>query len=413
MYLCLYNPSELGLVLSNNDLATSRSIPGALVGPLVKEGAAIRPNANGTIFYAAVNGSLSIGHADKTVPVVSLAPAGFEPVGDDAEVRDNLIVALRDFLEAAKNNAAVAAKGLYQRIGDLGTPYRRRQLTVTARLPIKPSPPASVTVDLSRYGGAPDTPLYDDGQHDDGAAGDGVYGLTFCFQPATFNYSRDDWRPNYPGQIPLGVTAIFADGSRQGAVGVVDVYPRLKNYYFWAYMWDSPAQTFKNIKVEKEGDVTVEPVGNPETFKFKRSICALRIESHRGPWSVLVPVPYMKDNFTSYQALSFWIKAANGQTPKNVYVQLRDVPSLAAPVTTGRVPVSGGMREGGIGADYRRVILPFSQLLGKNNPPLQTQRIGRLIISGDGETPVTLFINDIQILAPGEEPNPSDLPPTP
>ncbi len=412
--LCLYNPSKLGLVLSKNNLAGSQTVPGVPVGPLIKEGSFICPNANGTVFYAVINNQLSIGRVDETVPVVSITPAVVESSRDDSEVLNNLEVVLREFNRATQISAATESKNLYQHIGDLAAPYRRLQLTITARLPLKPSPPTSVTVDLSRYGGVPDSPLFDDGRHDDGAAGDGVYGLTFCFQPMIFApYRRNDWRPDYPGQIPLGVTAVFADGHRQGAVGVVGVYPRLKSYYFWWYGWNDPEKEAKNIHLDTQGAVTVKALPNPPGYKFKRSAYTLCLEAQSGTWSATMAVPYMMDNFSSHQAISFWIKAANGQPPKGLYIQLQDKPGLAAPVTTERFPVSSGIHEGGISTDYRRAILNFKDLLGKNDPPLETDRVGKIIICGEGDAPSTLYINDFQILSWSQESNPSDQPPSP
>lgn len=413
--LCLYSPAQLGLVLSTNDLATVQAVPGALVSPLIKEGAAIRPNANGTVFYAAINGTLAIGRVAADVPVVSLAPVVFTPIHDDVDALNNLVVPFRDFELAAKTSAAAAARELYRWAGNFGDLYRRQQLTITARLPLQPAPPVAVTVDLSRFDGAPDTPLFDDGRHDDGAAGDGVYGLAFCFQPTTHHRAQDDWRPDVPGRVPLGVVATFADGHRQGAVGVLGIYPPVKSFYLWDGWW-TPEGVTEGVTaaVKKESNVPAVAVQNPDEFKHKRSVCALRIETQGQPWSVLLPIPCCgKDDFTSYRGISFWIKAPKGPPPQDVYLQLRDVPVLAEPVTTERVSVRTGMRAGSIGADYRRVVLPFSRLLGKNDPPLQTRRIGRIIISGAATAPATLFINDLQILAPGEEKNPADEPPPP
>ncbi len=152
------------------------------ISSLVKEGAMLRPNTNGTVFYNVVNASLSIGRVPDDVPIVELNPPTVELNAKDAKNWKNLAASFQKF-SRDKGNTVAAAKALKLETGDLDALYRSRQLTVTARLPLKPTPPVSVTVDLSRYGGAPNTPLLDDGKHDDGAAGDGVYGTTFAFLP--------------------------------------------------------------------------------------------------------------------------------------------------------------------------------------------------------------------------------------
>ena len=226
--LLLYDPSNLGLVVSSDDLASVHTASdGLLVSALVKEGAVIRPNANGTVFYAVANASLSIGRVPEEVPVVDLKPALFAlaPRAESEPAWKELGDAFDKF-SRAEGSTVAAAKALCQSVGDLQGVYHRCQLTVTARLPLKPSPPVSVTVDLSRFGGTPDTPLFDDGQHNDGAAGDGIYGGTFAFLPEMHPPAADEWRSSWPGRVALGVSATFADGRHEGAVGVVAVFAR-------------------------------------------------------------------------------------------------------------------------------------------------------------------------------------------
>ncbi|MDD5351128.1 MAG: hypothetical protein PHQ12_13035, partial [Chthoniobacteraceae bacterium] len=392
--LCFYDPSRLGLVFSDDELATSQTCRGPLVSSLVKEGAFVRPNANGTVFYAVANNTLSIGRTAEPFPVVAFSPAVMEPAREDETAFADLMAALRTFSKLpAGGSAAKAAVALNQSSGDPAAPYRRSELTLTARVPVTPAPPAAVTADLSRLGGGEATPLYDDGLHGDGAAGDGVYGLGFCFRPLSFSARQDDWRRTWPGRIAAGVSAVYADGSRYGAVGVVGIYPKILSYDLWAR--NTPQ------KLPTEGDVAVATTENPP--KIHGGTPALQIQVKKGPWSVAMRFPFGHSDITSYQGLSFWVKATEGTPPAEIYVQLRDKPTLTAPVTTERVPViAEGTREGSIGSEYRCVTIPLSRLLGENST-LEKSKVFQLILSGDGEAPATLLVDCPRILATTEE----------
>jgi hypothetical protein len=223
--LYLYNTSNRGLVVSSDDLASVRTASeGLTVGALVREGAAIRPNANGTVFYAVANGALSVGRMGENVPVVDLKPAFCEaPPFQESEPVWGQLTDVFDKFVRAEGSTVDAAKALCQGVGDPRAAYRRCQVTITARLPLTPSPPVSVIVDLSRLGGPPDARLFDDGRNDDGAAGDGLYGRSFAFRPEIYPEAQGEWRAMWPGRAALGVRATFADGRQTGAVGVMDV----------------------------------------------------------------------------------------------------------------------------------------------------------------------------------------------
>lgn len=389
--LCLYDASKAGMVLSGTSLANMQAESGLIVGSLVRDGASIRPNATGIIYYSVANGTLTIGRPASTVPVVEVTPSVVEPSRADFES----VLALDPQLDrfyATGSNVAMFAKALQQKVGDLSACYRRFQLNITARLPILPSPPVSVTVDMSRFGGASDTPLYDDGAHGDGAAGDGVYGRNLFFLPLTYQFRGDDWRPAAPGRMAFGVTATYADGHKEASVGVVGIYPKLESFDFW--------NDIRGFNAEVEGDVKAAAVANPRPEVASKGDCALRIEAHHGSWSVIVRTPYSRGEITGYQGLAFWIKADGGQAPKDLFVQLRDEGQLTAPVTTTKISaLHDGMREATIGSDYQRIVLPFSRLVGSDTPLFNTSRVSRIIFSGDGEAPTTLLINGVRYLA--------------
>ena len=403
--LCLYDTSKLGLVLSSNELATTKTLSGPLVSSFVKDGAVIRPNANGTVFYAVANGTLTIGRVDEPVPVVTITPPVFEPTREDDKALEDIGLGFRTFGRTTNtiSSAAKDARELLANLGDLEAPYRHTQITITARLPLQPTPPVSVTADLSRFAGSEEEPLYDDGFHNDGAAGDGVYGLSFSFRPFSYSHRANDWRRSYPGRAPVGITASYADGSRQGAVGIAGIYPKVLSYDLWAKTLNPKSA---KTKFEIDGDVKVEETSNPP--EIHGGTLALRIQANKGPWSVAVPIYPGKGDFTSYQGLSFYIRASEGKPPGEINLQLRDHPELSAPVTTDPVPViADSMREGSIASDYRRVIVPFDRLMGENTT-LETSKVHQIIFSGECDNPMTLWIDTPRVLVSIEEENGSN-----
>jgi hypothetical protein len=392
MRLFAFDPANLGLVYSTDDLATMQTAgKEELVSPLVKAGSVVRPNANGTLFYAVVNGALLIGRSAEDVPVVEVNPPVFRTQGNELAPFENLKDEFQKFARATEfsrmpGSIASAAMDLCQRLGDLKAPYQQCQVTVTARLPRQPAPPASVTVDLSRFGGSPETPLYDDGRHDDGAAADGLYGLTFALQPRP--PSDLDWRCSWPGRVALGVTATYPDGHRQGAVGVVGIYPLLKDFDIWN-------KNGGDIAADCDGQIKVRPVLNPPAVH--NGSPALRLDAAKGAWSVQVDLPWNARDFTSYGALSFWIKACDGPPPAELSVQLRDQPEFSDPTTTAPVPLSGFIPEGGLSGEYRQAVVPLTRLLGSNSQ-LQTTSLKNIILSGTTDGPVTVYIDGPRVL---------------
>jgi len=398
--LYLYDPTKLGLVVSSDEMATTQTASDGLpVSSLVKEGAVIRPNANGTVFYAVTNGALSIGRVPEDVPVVEFTPSALEVNAREQNQWKDLATAFSTFA-SSKDKTIDAAKSLLKDTPDPAALYHVHELVVTARLPLKPTPPTSVTIDLSRCGGSPQTQLFDDGQHHDGAAGDGLYGFDFAFNPvrATPKENSGDWRGAWPGHIAMGVTATYADGSHRGAVGVLGVYTQTMDNMVWDAVAKKPADAGS-----VEGDVTITPFGIPRPSGHGHPIAAIRIEVKKGPWTVHLKTNYKLHDLNGYEAISFWIKVESGETPKELYAQLRDTPEFSPPTTTARIPILNDL---GLTADYQRVDMLINDLLAQS-PQFQSDRLGEIIISGEATAPVTLSIEGMQILA-REDSNPSD-----
>jgi len=404
--LFLYDPSKAGLVISDDDLATTRTAnSGLLVSPLVKEGAVIRANSNGTVFYAAANGSLMMARLAE-VPVVDFKPGIFVLKSGDDKPFDEVMGAFGEFMKpgANVNSSAAAARDVFQRYGDLAAPYRDAQLHISARVSQRSSPPTSVTVDLSRFtGGSSQTPLFDDGRHDDGAADDGVYGLTFAFRSLTKNsHSRgDDWRAFWPGRVAMGVSVAYADGHHEGAVGVTGIYPQIEDFD----LLDERGGNL--ISPRCEGDVTAQslqiPPKNPKAYN--RPSWELQIDAKKGPWSILLSPAYNRHDISSHAALAFWIKKGDGTPPKELYVQLRDSPELSEPTFTERVPVFENIAEGSIDSEYRRVVIPMSKLVPPDST-FQMTNLGRIIISGKSDGPENFLIRNPRMISTYDEPKP-------
>ena len=252
---------------------------------------------------------------------------------------------------------------------------------------------------MSRFGGSSTAPLYDDGHHGDGAAGDGLYGLTFCFRPLAHSPRPDDWRRSWPGRVALGVTATYADGQRQGAVGLAAIYPKIEGYDLWNKNFDKAVFSTK-------GDVAADVVpGPPGTPDGGTNLC---VKTGKGPWSVFLRIPWGRNDITGFQALTFRIRAGEGPVPEEIYVQLRDSPELTAPVISDRFPlIAGGLHGAALGADFLRAVLPFSRLLSGNSK-LETGRLDTIILSGDGGAPATFCIDSPRVLATMEEAAPAN-----
>ena len=408
--LFLYDPAKTGLVVASQKLAflppntpdvatqdITQSViasDGLPVSPLTREGSVLRPNANGTVCYATANGALSIGRVPEDVPVVDFNPAAFEVSARDDQSWRELVEIFRKFADG-RGSSTDDAKAICRRVPDLASFYRSHQITVTARVPVKPSPPRSVTIDLSRYGGLPDTPLYDDGRHDDGAAGDGVYGVTFLFLPDDHRNEDDEWRCAGPGRIAMGVVATYADGKRRGAVGVVNFFEQLLDLFIWG---EGPG----SVATDVEGGVTATTFLNPlapnqpaYAPRLHKGDVAVRLQVPKGPWTVHFKMAYDKHNIDGYPGLSLYLRLEAGDAPKELYLQLRDEPEFSPPTTTDRAPLLNGLT---LNADYQRVSVPMSQVLGPASP-FQTDHLTEIILSGNAAAPATLVIDGLSAIA--------------
>lgn len=376
--ICAYDPTKAGFILSGDDLKTSRSMGGVLISPLVKEGAAVRPNANGTIFYAVANGLLSIGRA-KSAPLVEASPPVLELSQEDPGF-DAAREAFASFIKTQDGRFGPAALRICDSFGDLAAPYLKRRIAVTATSPDKP---ASAVIDLSRAGGDPETPMFDDGKHGDGAANDGTFGITFAYDARS---RQGDWRPTSPGPVPFGVAAISADGKRTGVVALAGIYSKIASFDMWEKRGGA-------LAADSEGEVSVRPTANPSDIHGGAP--CFRIEPRGGPWSISIKATQKAHDITGYEALSFWIRALpNSAIPASLNIQFVDRPDFSEPVKTPPVSiVPDHIEKGAISTEYRRVVIPLEPLLESG---FQPSRLDKIILTGDAKSPETLFLDGIR-----------------
>jgi hypothetical protein len=223
----------------------------------------------------------------------------------------------------------------------------------------------AVTADLSRLGGSGLAPMYDDGQHGDGAAGDGIYGTLFRLDPRHFKSDTRDWRRRWPGRIGLTVTAALADGTLASTVAVLAVFDRLESF---------TVQRADQIAVKGEPWKKHYGIGN-----------------------------YQTRDVGDYYGVEFWIRAS-GPAGDEVCIRLNDFMPFSPSTTTPPLGlVKEGLVEGGkITDEWRRVVVPLKRLL-KDAPQFQTARWQNVVLSGEGRLPVTYSIEDLRFLLTAEE----------
>ena len=298
---------------------------------------------------------------------------------DDPTINDAR-EAFAGFSKTADGRFGAAAVQVCESFGDLAAPYLKRRITVTATSADKP---AAMLIDLSRAGGSPDTQMFDDGKHNDGAANDGTFGITFAYEGRR---QQGDWRPAAPGQIPLGVAAVSGSGKRSGAVALAAVYLKVASFDMWE-------KRGGHLAAGSDGQVSVRPTTNPANV-HGGSPCFC-IEPRGGPWSVSIAATRKAQDITGYEAPSFWIRAAKAsEIPTSLNIQSVDRPDFSEQVTKSPVAVLPDLiDQGAIGTDYRRVVVPLDLLMDSG---FQPSRLSKIILSGDPKGPATLFLDGIR-----------------
>jgi len=424
----VYEPRKLGLALAMREMSErpegrapkAKTTPsetlrfanyseGLFTGPFIKEGSALRANANGGIFYAVINNSFYAGRrleAGFDVSEVRVPPPVIVQRTDSSELfRVKLSLAIKEFEK--KVSAGASARELLDLFAGYRAAAPMEALSVTARIAGEQAP-ESVSVDLSRVIDAPNsacrTPMVDDGMHGDGAANDGVYGVIFPLGAAAFRDEGGDWRRPIPG--PIGLTVSAAGHLNEavilsGGVGVLGVFPKPAVKAF------SPAQIPRGWKgsVGLAGAPAEDTAQLPPSKQFARS---LRFGVLDKPWEM----PMLRngqpgESILGYGTISFWIRS--DAAGKDVTIHLRDrvADSLARDGAKLRLAADGLVEGGTIDPTWRRVRAPIPRLLG-GEPPLMPSSIQSAVLSGEGGAARTFWISDMMLCA-----TPDDLPDKP
>jgi hypothetical protein len=353
-----YDTRKLGLVVSTSGMERWSSLAAGLpTGPFVREGAHIRANANGTVFYAAANHRLWQGRVYTgpdplsdiavTPPVVMLNAGRMDTLAD--QVRARLATVPRRRRAAEEVEKLLRALDAYQELMASST------VRVTAKVAGR-NAPKSVTVDLSRIGGAARTPMLDDGAHGDGQAGDGVYGAVHAIDPRSVRQRNQEWRVVW-GRTALSVTAADEAGRLSGAVGVLGLYDRPSGFA---------------VLGSKEREVEVAG----------------------GPWALALDG--RQRSLVSCEAMSFEM-SRSPRVDEDVYVQLVDAPPFSTESRTEQVGVlKEGFAEGGAFTErWTRVVIPLERLL-RTGPEFMRNRLGKVIISGEGKFQGKCWIRNVR-----------------
>jgi hypothetical protein len=393
----MYEPAKLGMAWSTDSLrSVSAQNEGLVTGPFVKEGAHIRANANGTVFYAVANGALAVGRneppgfpsvseVEVSPPVFSCRPHAYEEAITDIRKRAQAM--------SKGKSAAEAAKIMMDQMDAAKSSLGPTKFTITARVTGEGKlAPKVVSVDLSRLGLSQRTAMVDDGQHGDGAANDGVFGAVFTIDPKNIVRNDQDWRKHPPGVEPLTVSALTEDETVAGAVGLLNILNLPESFLFWD---EEKPEKFPSEAV----GATVWPFDTASAYSGRQ---CLKIAAGAGKWSCIFGA-FEQYNLFGMYAVSFYVKTDN-PGGGDLCVALRDNTFERGSVTGQFVPIEkeNFVDGGGLGKEYRRVVIPINRL-AKGCPDLHLNKVSHLVFSGDGKTPVTYWIDCIRFHATPEE----------
>jgi hypothetical protein len=402
-----YSPAKLGFAFSEDDGATFTAMSDGLpTGVFVRQGAQVRANAGGSVFFGAINGGLYVGRRYSgvlSITDIHVSPAfiSYAPLHYTTAFNE-----FRAEVEAfrAHRPAASAAPAMLEKTRALRTFVSEPSFAITARIggtEDEKDMPARVTVDLSRVGGSATAPMFDDGQHADGEANDGVYGTTCMLRPDRMRNLYQDPRRPTPGPMALTITALAQDGSLSSGIGVIGMIERPETHTYW-----SP--TGREQYKDAEGGIS----GSLEDPKSGAERRALKINTTDKAWSMPLSA-YYEANARGYSALSFFVKCDQASAGE-LYVQLKDFSEDTVAALTPRVPVvKEKLVEGGaIDGTYRRVVVPFSMLLKDEDAAAGTAKfrpsmLRSVVVSGDAGKPRHYWITAIRFHVNGDEKNPA------
>ncbi len=382
-----YDPKKMGMVATFDGYRTwTTQSAGLYTGEFTKEGAHIRANSNGSVFYAVANGGLYVGRqkdAGLSISSVKTTPSVFEFAG--TLYRTKVTTLKQDISRFHQSrSAAVAAVDLKKDIDGLQEAMTAGQYSVTAKVDSQIGKPKAVTINLYNIGGNAKTPMYDDGKHSDGKADDGIYGVTFRVDPWRLR-NDDKIMKRWPGPIGLTLNAEGSNGMRFATVAPIDIFAMPEAFEFY--------RNRSNMRIETEGNVTGVTTVPAGEAHGKPEEC-FKLEVKPGAWKATIGGGGLSD-MTGYYAISFWIKSSTDSTD-DMSIQMRDSPMYMDPVETEAEGIADPayIENGMILSDWQRVVIPISNLL-QSSPDFRSSELGSVIFSGNCTGPVTYWISEI------------------
>ena len=390
--LAAYDPHRQGLCLSRHrfsDGLGERQNRGLYVGPFVKSGAECAANANGTTWYAALNNTLWVGRWPLPGQGPAVAQARCVPCAvrvDEAAMAD-----AQDALH--QRIAALAAGGpVGEQVGPIAEAARtlddRRgamgfTLLARVRHPAGTKGVRAVTADLAKLGGPRDAALLDDGRHEDGAAGDGLYGARVRFDRGAFE--QRDFRE----QLLLTVQATDTNGLSDTWPAAVSVSRGPVPVSLMHGGWDSP---------RSDGPVSVR-MHHTDGARGKANV--LRYEATGpGPWRATWLVPGDGFNTAGLGRLSFYIKGDIDQDLSVCLVDHHRIGSegfLDEPHFSRPVPLIAGGYLRAVTSEYQAVRIPLARMLPKGTYFLRWHTAGIALLAPEAARPATYHIDLIQV----------------
>lgn len=383
----LYEPEKFGFAQSLDNLKTIKSKGrGPYQGRIVQEGAHICSSAGGAVYFAAVNGTLYIGRNNNNhrVEKVQVIPATINIAQSvlSGERWSDFDQDLEDFISCHRTNKYT--KELVEKLKKFSSAIGTPDIKIKAKVTSEKTLTKQVSVDLSRIGGSVQTIMYDDGKHDDGKAGDGIFGVQFPLQHTMLSYNNQDWRRKWPGSMGLTVTAQASNGQLAGAVGTLGVFIKPETFYFWKDGW-LHAYASKESKCERK---RIQKRGQPNRSE-------LVIQTSAGPWQV--HLNGNRSNISGYYALGFEIMPAQDAV-EEAMIQLQDQPVFTAPVSTPPQLITSGKHVNGgtLKKDkWNKVSIPIGQML-KDTEEFVPELFANLVLSGNGKSSKQYSLREIR-----------------
>jgi hypothetical protein len=390
--LAAYDPRRRGLCLSTRRFADGLGEAqnrGLYVGPYVKSGATCVANANGTVYYVVLNNALWIGRW--TVPARGPAVVQARSVPCSVRVDEAAIGRARDGLHS--HIAAIAADErpephlapMAAKARTVADAIDGMRTTIRARVrhPGGPAQIKSVTVDASRLGGSPATLLRDDGEHDDGKDGDGVYGARLRFTPALFR--QEGFREMHL----LTVTAVDMAGARASWPARLHISRGPTAVGLMRGGWESP---------RAEGPVTIRMVRD-SSLRPHANVLQIAATGP-GPWRAAWLMPGDGVNSAGLKWLTFHIK---GDVDQELLVHLMDFHRFGSegffdePHASAAAPLLGGGYLESVTPAYQTVRIPLARLLPRGLYFLRWHTAGIALAVPEGGRPGVYHIHDARL----------------